>query len=63
RSRQERARFAAPGRAVDEDVERIVSLERALLEPALAAARVLVVRAPFPVDPRQTADAIARELH
>lgn len=59
---QERARFAAPGRAVDEDVERIVARERALLEPALAAARVLVVRAPFPVDPRQTADAIAREL-
>ena len=59
---QQRARFAAPGRTVDEDVERIVARARALLAAALSAARVLVVRAPFPVDPHQAADAIAREL-
>lgn len=59
---QDRARFAAPGRRLDEGVESIVARERALLEPVLAAARVVLVRARFPADPRQAAEAIAREL-
>ncbi|MCA1679686.1 MAG: hypothetical protein LC777_12435 [Actinobacteria bacterium] len=59
---QERARYAAPGQDPDEPVEAVVARERTLLQAALATAQVLVVRTPFPIDPRRTADAIARAL-
>ncbi len=59
---QERARYAAPGRVADEHVEAVVARERELLEPVLAATRVLLVRAPFPADPGRAADAILRAL-
>jgi hypothetical protein len=59
---QERARYAAPGQVPDEHVEAVVARECALLEPALTSTQVLVVKAPFPVDPRRAAEAIARAL-
>lgn len=58
----ERARYAVPGAAGDEHPEAVVERERTLLEPVLAATRVLTVRAAFPADPRRAADAIARAL-
>ncbi len=59
---QERARYAAPGRMSAEHVEAVVARELNLLEPILAATRVLLVRAPFPADPGRAADAILRAL-
>lgn len=59
---QERARYAAPGQVPDEHVEAVVARERTLLQSALATAQVLVVRTPFPADPRRAADAIAQAL-
>jgi hypothetical protein len=57
----DRARWAVPG--TDPDVRRRAAAdERALLERALAAVPVLDVRAPFPTDPRQVAEAIEREF-
>jgi hypothetical protein len=57
----DRFRWTAPDTAPDVR-ERLAEDERALLERALAGVRVLEVRAPFPTDPRQVGQALARAL-
>ena len=57
----DRYRWTAPESAPDARV-RIAEDERALLERALADVTVLDVRAPFPTDPRQVGQALARAL-
>jgi hypothetical protein len=54
---QDRWRYADPFRPGD-DRERAITAERRILEAALSGARLLHVRAPFPVDPRRVAHAI-----
>jgi hypothetical protein len=54
---QDRWRYADPFRAGD-DRDRAITAERRILEAALSGARLLHVRAPFPVDPRRVAHAI-----
>jgi hypothetical protein len=58
---QDRLRYADPSRAGD-GRDRAVAAERRILERALAGARVLHVRAPFPVDPRRVASAIREAM-
>ena len=53
---QDRRRYADP--AVGDDRERALAADRQVLEKALAGAKVLSVRAPFPVDPRRVARAV-----
>jgi hypothetical protein len=57
----DRYRWTAPKTAPDVR-ERLAEDERALLERALAGVTVLEVRAPFPTDPRQVGQALARAL-
>jgi hypothetical protein len=54
---QDRWRYADPSRPGD-DRERAVAAERRILDAALSGARLLHVRAPFPVDPRRVARAL-----
>lgn len=54
---QDRWRYADPSRPGD-DRERAVAAERRILDAALGGARLLHVRAPFPVDPRRVARAL-----
>jgi hypothetical protein len=58
----ERARYAAPERAAGEGAEEVIERERELLRPMLSTARLVSVEAPFPVDPRRLADAVAPYL-
>jgi hypothetical protein len=59
---QERARYALPAIASGPAMDEVVERERSLLEPLLGATRVLMVRAPFPTDPRRVATAIRGNL-
>jgi hypothetical protein len=59
---QERARYALAAVAAGAAMEEVVERERALLEPLLAATRLLTVRTPFPTDPRRVAAAIHDRL-
>jgi hypothetical protein len=58
---QDRLRYADPSRAEDYR-DRTVGAERRILERALAGARILHVRAPFPVDPRRVASALREAM-
>jgi hypothetical protein len=58
---EDRERYADPSHAGD-GRERAVLAERRVLEKALAGARVVRVRAPFPVDPRLVARAVRDAL-
>ena len=58
---QDRRRYADPTLS-GEERERAVAAERRVLECALAGARVLSVRAPFPVDPGRVARAVREAL-
>jgi hypothetical protein len=58
---QDRLRYADPSRAGD-GRDRTMDAERRILERALAGARILHVRAPFPVDPRRVASAVREAM-
>jgi hypothetical protein len=58
---QDRLRYADPSRAGG-GRERAVDAERAVLGRALAGARILHVRAPFPVDPRRVVSALREAM-
>jgi hypothetical protein len=58
---RDRWSYADPRPARDER-ERAMAEERRILERALAEARVLHVRAPFPTDPRRVAEAIREAM-
>jgi hypothetical protein len=59
---QERARYAAPEEPAGEGPEEVIERERDLLRPVLSATRLVSVEAPFPVDPRRVAEALAPYL-
>ncbi|HWU06311.1 MAG TPA: hypothetical protein VN520_07985 [Streptomyces sp.] len=58
---QDRLRYADPSLAGD-GRDRTSGAERGILERALAGARILHVRAPFPVDPRRVAAAVREAM-
>jgi hypothetical protein len=57
----QRRGYAFPADAADA-MERAIAAETTILERALATGRTFEVRAPFPVDPRRVAEALARRL-
>jgi hypothetical protein len=59
---RERARYAATGLAGAEGPEDVIEREQDLLRPVLSATRLVSVEAPFPVDPRRVAEALAPYL-